>query len=217
MLKSFEEFILESAGSYYDSFYIQIKSKKTAEEAINILKKDILARSFRKEHGWDIIDSEQKIIKVYIDDPENEATITKKVKGNHPDLKYTLYQLGDKVEITTTDKEKEQIKYLIKAHFDKKENVLIEMHELFSEGHSWADKYRERWLEAVQEELDKKTKDLELKNKLGHVSQIQDDPYRIDLMNKGFNLMIEAMEAGDLGISPNYLKSRMTVSRFNLF
>jgi len=215
---TYQQFINESADSHYDTFFIKVLSRKSPEEAIEILEKDPMARSFRREYGWEVIDAEDKIIKVKLKNPELESKIKRKVKGKHPKLKYEFVKLGDPIsDIISTDKQKNQLKFLTKKHFINKEDIaeiLIEMDKLFVPDNAWAKQYIPQWNQAVEEEYEK------LEHKDGNLLPIINlniEPHNENLVKKGFEIILQAINDGNLDIDPNWIKSLTVVKRFNIF
>jgi len=221
MLK-YLEFIKEAHGGHYDSFFIKIISRKTPEEAIEILNKDSLARSFRREYGWEVYDEKNKILKVHLKDPEVKQVIERKVKGRHKDLKYVLHGLGDPItDIKATDKEKEQLKFLTNDRFVKNgevDEIFIDMYKLFTGDSAWVTNYKSAWNDAINDELEKLKIDVPNSDYgLSPVIMLNEDPYNENLVKKGFELILKAINNGDLDIDPNWIKSLVTVKKFNIF
>jgi hypothetical protein len=215
------EFINESADVHYDTFFIKVLSRKSAEEAIEILKKDPTARSFRREEGWEVEDEDNKIIKVRLKSPELRATIERKVKGKHPKIKYTLSGLGDPIaDIISTDKQKEQLRFLTKKHFINKEDasdIFIGMYKLFNKENAWTHDYLDEWKQAVDEEYQKLMGTKPEKGGLAPIVILNDEPHNETLIKKGFDIILKAINDGKLDIDPNWIRSLKVVKRFNIF
>jgi len=218
---SYKEFIKESVGQHYDSFYIKILSRKSPEEAIELLKKDTLTRSFRREHNWEVEDQQNKILKVYLDSPETKEKIKQKVKGRHKDLKYVLHGFGEPIEgIKSTDKEKEALKFLTDDHFINKtdiSDVFIGMYRLFMDEHSWTVKYKKEWNDFVNSKYVEITSELPSSRGLSAIVVLNNKPYNEEVVKFGFDLIMKAINNGDLDIDPNWIRSLTAVKKFNLF
>lgn len=217
---SYQEFIKESSESYYDSFFIKVLSRKSAEEAIKILEKDPTARSFRREYGWEVTDADNKIIKVHLKDPELRSTIERKVKGRHPKIKYIFDGLGDPIsDVITTDREKEELKFLAKKHYIDKESadeIYINFVRLFTEKKSnWTKKYASEWEDGIRSIYG------ETGQKVGVVTDVEMLQLNLDEKEKmvkiGFDIIIKAINNGDLDVSADWFRSLEVVKRYNIF
>lgn len=218
---SYLEFIKESNDVHYNSFFIKVLSRKSVEEAIEILRKDPMARSFRRENEWTIVDDQNKIIKVHLKDPELKSTILRKVKGNHKNLKYTFAGLGDPIDdIISTDKQKDQLKFLTKKHFVDKEDIsdiFIGMFNLFNKENSWTKDYLPEWNDFIKAKYKECSDDNDGNVGLSPIVVLNKDPYNNQIVKKGFDLILKAIDDGNLDIDPNWIKSLNAVKTFNLF
>lgn len=222
ILKRYKDFLIkESNIIHYNSFLIKIKSRKTIEQAINILENDSLTRSFRREYKWEEYDNDNKIIKVYLKEPKTEDEIKRKVKGKHKDLKYELEGLGDSIsDIITTDTEKESLKFLTNDHFIEKDDIseiFIRMYRLFINNYSWTKKYEKEWNNIINDYYKKETDKFPDTGNLSPLVVLNKKPINEEIVKKGFDIILKAIDNKDLDIDKNWIVSLKSVRKYNLF
>jgi len=221
---SYFEFIKESSTEkdckYYSNVIIRITSRKSIDEIIEIINEPDFY-NYKSQcdntNNWEIYNSNKKLFKIHFNNPRKKEE-AENTQGNWYKLKFKFYALGDCVKgMITSDKIKTQINEILDMLREDPNrayhNVSSLKYIIEKIGKDYYEIYKKE-MNIILDEIS--NRDRKLRSSLFNEKQISKLEDVKKLFMIAIDILLKAIDNGDLDFNSNIIKSLKGITKYNL-